>query len=70
MSTTWVVVADSSRARIFTAKTSTSPLEELETLIYQVRIRVVMGQVVMLIRMKWHQRSRKLLILPSEFQVI
>lgn len=32
MSTTWVVVADSSRARIFTAKTSTSPLDELETL--------------------------------------
>lgn len=32
MSTTWVVVADSSRARIFTTKTSTSPLEELETL--------------------------------------
>lgn len=32
MSTTWVVVADSSRARIFTAKTSTSELQELEIL--------------------------------------
>ena len=32
MSTTWVVVADSSRARIFSAKTSTSPIEEIETL--------------------------------------
>ena len=32
MSTTWVLVADSSRARIFTAKTSTSSLQEIETL--------------------------------------
>ena len=32
MSTTWVLVADSSRARIFTAKTSTSALQEIETL--------------------------------------
>lgn len=32
MSTTWVVVADSSRARIFSAQTSTSALHELETL--------------------------------------
>ena len=32
MSTTWVLVADSSRARIFTAKTSTSELHEIETL--------------------------------------
>ena len=32
MSTTWVLVADSSRARIFTAKTSTSELQEIETL--------------------------------------
>ncbi|MCW8855424.1 MAG: host attachment protein, partial [Gammaproteobacteria bacterium] len=32
MSTTWVVVADSSRARIFTAETSTSALQEIETL--------------------------------------
>ncbi|MDH5472348.1 MAG: host attachment protein [Gammaproteobacteria bacterium] len=32
MSTTWVIVADSSRARIFTAETSTSSLQEIETL--------------------------------------
>ncbi len=32
MSTTWVVVADSSRARIFSAEKPSSPLEEIQTL--------------------------------------
>lgn len=32
MSKTWVVVADSSRARIFTAARNATPLEEIETL--------------------------------------
>lgn len=32
MSITWVVVADSSRARIFSAEKPASPLEEIETL--------------------------------------
>jgi protein required for attachment to host cells len=30
MTSTWIVVADNSRARIFTAETSSSPLEEIE----------------------------------------
>lgn len=32
MEKTWILVADSSRARIFTAKTPTSPLNEIQTL--------------------------------------
>jgi len=32
MNATWILVADSSRAKIFIAETSTSPLEEIEAL--------------------------------------
>ena len=34
MSQTWVVVADSSRARVFTVQTPRGPLQELESLVH------------------------------------
>ena len=34
MQKTWIIAAESSRARIFTVSSSSSPLEELETLVH------------------------------------